>query len=626
MWVSLADRGIDWRPHYERFERERVLHRLRALDACVNARGLAARDPAGESLVRIGMELDAAGRVVRNGYGVFNLAWQAASHPEWADVMAAEADEIRGRIRAAHGARLRFVIWAGMGGSIEDKSMYNALGVLRGRVRFYALDSTDPAKLEAILADMRRRDGRPLRDVLRSTLVVAMALGMTSFEPVVNLKALARLYERQRLDARANFLYLTLPGSLLDAFAGPRGFTRVPLQLDDRYTTSGRHSGPLTRGSLLPLALAGVDLRQWIAATNLSDGAVMRAWTLAAFVHAAGLAGRDKVTLLLPRALQGAGLWTKQDFEESLGKSEDLGVKIMIGEQRPDTGRDDQVILRVRVAGAGERPEQPARPPLPAATLTLPAGSPLSRYMQFIHYVVFGVGYLRDMNFVTQPSVELYKSIASELHEEARKAGGPTSTDAWRTMSRTPRQATWRRRLTIYFDGVDVGRVLWTRRAETSQGDAAEQYASLLLDLARTGAVEYGELTFFGDTRYSEPGRAAARFLARAGERIFRRRLRMPVDVYEGPAVNHSYHEMIIGHGRCVSTIVLPARQRAIRALDYDADYHVSQFLATKLALTRRRRPVIAIVLKDLSAATLSAANEFADAAAAAVRRQERRR
>ena len=81
-----------------------------------------------------------------------------------------------------------------MGGSVEDKSMYNALGLLRGGVRFYALDSTDPAKLEAILADMRRCDRRPLRDVLRSTLVVAMALGMTSYEPVVNLKALARLY------------------------------------------------------------------------------------------------------------------------------------------------------------------------------------------------------------------------------------------------------------------------------------------------------------------------------------------------------------------------------------------------------------------------------------------------
>ena len=46
------------------------------------------------------------------------------------------------------------------------------------------------------------------------------------------------------------------------------------------------------------------------------------AWRLAAFLHAQGLAGRDKVTLILPREWAGAALWTKQDFEESLGKSE----------------------------------------------------------------------------------------------------------------------------------------------------------------------------------------------------------------------------------------------------------------------------------------------------------------
>ncbi len=39
--------------------------------------------------------------------------------------------------------------------------------------------------------------------------------------------------------------------------------------------------------------------------------------------------------------------------------------------------------------------------------------------MQFIHYAVFGLGYLRRMNFVTQPSVELYKAITNRLHAEA---------------------------------------------------------------------------------------------------------------------------------------------------------------------------------------------------------------
>ena len=538
MKLSLNRRSGEWAVHYSRFRAERVLERLRALDERVAREGLTRLEATADPLIALGMEIDASGCVVRNGYGMFNLAWQAAEHPDWADLVAAEAAGLRNGIRAAHRVPLRFLIWAGMGGSIEDKSMYEAAGLLRGGVRFYALDSTDPAKLRAILQDLERRAGRPLRQALRSTLVVGMALGMTSYEPLVNLEKLAVLYERHGIDASANFLYLTLPGSLLDQFGAARGIRHVPLQMDGRYTTSGRHSGPLTRGSLYPLALAGVDLRAWMAGAIVSDDVVHTAWKLAAFLHAEGLAGRDKVTLRLPRAWAGAALWTKQDFEESLGKSERLGIKILIDQKPLNASGATTLIVRFR----GDKNDGAAllrRRGHPAAVLDVPRRAPLSRYMQFMHYAVFGLGYLRNMNVVTQPSVELYKTIANELHAEARKAGGPTRTNAWRQMSETPQQATWRRRLTLYFDGVDE---------HPGTGDAAGVYARLLQRLVRDGAVDYAELTFFGDMRFNASGRAMRRVLARAADRLFARRLQLPVDVYEGPAVNHSYHEMIIGH------------------------------------------------------------------------------
>ena len=120
----------------------------------------------------------------------------------------------------------------------------------------------------------------------------------------------------------------------------------------------------------------------------------------------------------------------------------------------------------------------------------------------------------------------------------------------------------------------------------------------------RNGAAEYGELTFFGDLRYSATGARDARVLERAADTVFRRALRMPADVYEGPAMNHSYHEMIIGHGRCFSTVLLSRKQESIPRIGYTSEYHVAQFLATRLALARRRRPVVAIVLNDLSKAS----------------------
>ena len=59
----------------------------------------------------------------------------------------------------------------------------------------------------------------------------------------------------------------------------------------------------------------------------------------------------------------------------------------------------------------------------PLAVLHLSGEPVLPRYMQLIHYAVFGLGYLRNMNFVTQPGVELYKKIA-ERHSPAGEKSG----------------------------------------------------------------------------------------------------------------------------------------------------------------------------------------------------------
>ncbi len=598
---------------FQDLQTDNTLAKLQALDSRARRKGLDGLDPARNPLIAIGMETR-DGEVVKNGYGVFNLAWQAERHAEWPDTVECELDELRRAIRAAHGVPLQYVIWAGMGGSAEDKSMYNAVGLLKRGPRIYVLDSTDPAKLKSILNDIVRRSGHTLTSALPRTLVVGMAMGMTSYEPVVNLEKLAALYDRHHIDSRPNFIYMTLPGSLLDQFAARRGYRKIELQLDGGNTTAGRHSGPLTRGSLYPLGLCGVELGPWMAATALGPEDVATALRLAALLHAQGAAGRDKVRLVLPKEWSGAALWTKQDFEESLGKSDKLGIKIVIGEKMrltnyrpPKDPVQDCCILAVQVKGLdggdAERVAMARRSGYPAAVLTLPRGAQLSRYMQFIHYAVFGVARLRNMNFVTQPSVELYKAITNKLHAEAQKAGGIEHTKEWKAAASTPRRADWRGRVFLRYDRLPDGPPL--------NATAPQIYAALLSGRAAARSIEYGELTFFGDTRYSQRGKAIRTVLDRAGEKLFRARLKMPVDVYEGPAMNHSYHEMIIGHGRCFSTILISGKPESIPEAGYTADYHRAQFLATQMALAQRGRDVVSITLKDLEDASLAALDEF---------------
>ena len=570
--------------YFARFEAEKVLERLKALDTRARTEGLGALAPAGlapgdAELVRIGMEVDPAGNVTRNSYGLLNLSWQAREHPEWPQTIAAEIEEIRAAIRTAHGVNIRFVIWAGMGGSIEDKTAYNLAGLLKGGPQFYSLDSTDPEKLQSIVEDMTAGARASLIGrLLPATLVVGMAMGMTSYEPVLNLEKIAALYDKCKVDGKSNFIYMTYPGSLLDKFAEPRGYKRIPLQPDNDNTTAGRHSAPLTRGSLYPLALAGRKLDEWIDAAILNEQEIADAFKLAAFLHAQGEVGRDKVVLLMPRSWLSAALWTKQDVEESLGKSEDLGIKIVIGEtttphsrHKPSDPRQDRVFLAVQIKSE-DHPNGDGITTLrtagyPVAVLTFPRKTPLSAYMQFMHYVVFALGYLRKMNFVTQPSVELYKAIAAEIYRK-----GVNESPEWRELTNAKR-----------WHNVVIN-------------ESPDTLASAIRNAAAARHIEYGELTFFGDMRYSQTGQNMRKILEAGAQRIFRTRLRMPADVYEGPAMNHSYHEMIIGHGHCFSIVILSKEQAYYRTAGYEPDYHVAQFLATKLALERRHRLVRAIL------------------------------
>ena len=75
--------------------------------------------------------------------------------------------------------------------------------------------------------------------------------------------------------------------------------------------------------------------------------------------------------------------------------------------------------------------------------------------------------------------------------------------------------------------------------------------------------------------------------------------------------MNHSYHEMIIGHGRCFSTVLLSEKAEKMPEAGYSADYHRAQFLATQMALAQRGRLVVAITVRDLEEASLRALGEF---------------
>jgi hypothetical protein len=411
-------------------------------------------------------------------------------------------------------------------------------------------------------------------------------------------------------------------GSLLDCLARERGYRRASLQLDS--TVPGCYGGPLARCSLYPLALARADLAPWIRNACLSEHDISIAWRLASFLHAQGGAGRDKVTLLMPKDWAGAAGWTKQSFEEALAHSEDLGLKIVpcakprLANYRPPRDpQQDRVFLAVRVGGM-PGPDTAKigllrRSGYPLAVLTLPRASLLSRYMQFVRYSAFGLGWLRGISFAACPGADLQESIAKRIFGEAQEAGGTARTACWKLMTSSQRQVAFRGDLVLHYDRLDLN-------FDTDGMDAPQLYAAILRGLLADRRIDSGALTFFGDTRYAPAGVAARRILDRAADALFERRLNIPADVHEGPAVNHSCQEMILGHGRCLSTVLLSEAQEPLAAARYAPDYHVAQFLAAQVALAERGRPVVAITLRNLGETSLRTLEEFFHRAASCLK------
>ena len=225
--------------------------------------------------------------------------------------------------------------------------------------------------------------------------------------------------------------------------------------------------------------------------------------------------------------------------------------------------------------------------------------------MQFVHYTVFALGWLRRMNFVTQPGVELYKAITAPIVAKAGPAESRRPADG--SILERPDRPSGGTALRC----IAIASPARSPRTAATPGRSTPPFSRD----CRRGTIEYGELTFFGDTRYDSRGQCVRRTFEKAAERVFRAALKMPVDVYEGPAMNHTYHEISSATG-AASPLFVWEKSDSIPPAGYTADYHRAQFLATQMALEQRARPVVALTVKDLEPASLASLDEFFKAVA----------
>lgn len=236
----------------------------------------------------------------------------------------AEASDIRGF--ADEVARdSDHVVLLGMGGSsLAPEVMHGVKGPVAGRPRLVVVDATDPGQIRAVSAAI---------DPRRTLFIVSSKSGTT----IETLSQYA--YFRGVVDDGGRFAAITDPGSSLVSLAASSGFRRVFLNDPD---IGGRFSA-LSFFGLVPGAVAGLNIERLLESAQdmaVQCGPAVTAdgnpgAILGIILGEAALAGRDKVTLVLPPHLASFGWWVEQLIAESSGK-DDVGIVPIEGEALAD--------------------------------------------------------------------------------------------------------------------------------------------------------------------------------------------------------------------------------------------------------------------------------------------------
>jgi transaldolase/glucose-6-phosphate isomerase len=361
---------------------------------------------------------DGVGRLWRHDASL----WTGADEAQWLGWLALADAPFDVTGTAALSDQLRdedvtALLLLGMGGSsLAPEVMSRVLGATAGWPTLHVLDSTDPGQVRRVEAGL---------DLSRTLCVVSSKSG-TTLEPTLLTEYFIERVERAVGPGQvgSRFIAITDPGSALETLARERRFRAIWPGI---AAVGGRFSA-LSNFGLVPAALTGVDV-----AALLSRSRAMREWCgadvppgmnpgvrMGLVLGLAATQGRDKVTFILPPALEALAGWLEQLLAESTGKA-GRGVIPVAGEalETPERYGDDRLFVVMRLAGA-PGPDAASVDRLihaghPVVELTL--DDPLDVGAEFFRWEVATAvcGAVLGVNPFDQPDVEASKIETREL-------------------------------------------------------------------------------------------------------------------------------------------------------------------------------------------------------------------
>ena len=263
----------------------------------------------------------------------------------WLDIAETMTPHL-GRLKAlrdrVHAERIEAVYLLGMGGSsLCAEVLRSVFGIAPGFPELVVLDTTDEHTLTTAAERMNPE---------RTWFVVASKSGGT-----IEVASMERFFWSRMTDAigsapGAHFLAVTDSGTALEQQAREKGYAEIFVNPTD---IGGRFSA-LSLFGLVPAALIGAPFEALLnGGIAMAEGCRQHnhanaGLELGAFMAAAALEGRDKLTVVLAPRLASLGLWIEQLVAESTGK-QGKGSLPVVDEPlgRPDDYGNDRAFVAV---------------------------------------------------------------------------------------------------------------------------------------------------------------------------------------------------------------------------------------------------------------------------------------
>ncbi len=497
--------------------------------------------------------------------------------------------------------RFRHLVLLGMGGSsLAPETLAKTFGAQDGFPELIALDSTDPARIRQVEAQI----------ALEETLfVVASKSGGT-----VETLALDHYFWEKTGGAADQFIVITDPGSPLERHARQAGLRDIFLNPAD---IGGRYSA-LSYFGMVPAALLGLDLDGLWARADMMKAAngenipaqYHPGLLLGAVIGALAGEGRDKVTIYTSESLAGFGAWAEQLLAESLGK-EGKGALPVAGASvgLPHDYVSDRLFIYLRVDSDRDVAEKDAairalrEAGHPRVTIRLADSLAIAGEFFRWEYATAIAGAMLRLNPFDEPNVSEAKEATKRLLQHYQERGALPASEPLMRRDALELQANETTLQPLRelchqhgFDGSDPAQVIAAQMAGSRAGD------------------------YFAFLVYFTPDAGEARLLAQIQRRL-RHVTKRAVTIGYGPRYLHStgqYHKGGGNNGIFWQLTATPAPDLPIPGFNYSfGTLFAAQAAGDLRALQAHQRRVIRLHLKgrrDAGLDTLLRAIEFVEA------------